>query len=94
MKTIDYMGLSDTIGLMVSVDYADRLKAEYMQATYRLMKLKKMLKDWADGVLRFEPKCDRALYENQVKAMEKYVEALGERAYAEGIILNTVYRGE
>lgn len=42
------MELKDTVDMMLSNDYMERLKAEYYQAEIRYYALGKMLSDW-DG---------------------------------------------
>ena len=50
------MELKDTIAMMNSESYEERFKAEYWQLKIRIDKLKKMLDDWKEDKLNFEPK--------------------------------------
>lgn len=79
-----------TAALMVSADYKDRFLAEYYQLDTRIQKLKKMLKDWDDGVLKFDPTCPRSTYDLQIEYMTKYRSILEMRANMEGIDLTEV----
>ena len=79
--------LSDTIENMVSEDYKKRFLAEYWQAVIRYEKLLKMLKDWDDDALTFEPTCPRSTYNMQIKAMSDYIAVLEARAVMENIEL-------
>ena len=47
--------LSETIALMTSDNYDDRLKAEYEQLEIRIQGLAKMLVGYRDGALSFTP---------------------------------------
>lgn len=51
------MELKDTVDMMLSNDYMERLKAEYYQAEIRYYALGKMLSDWDDGELDFTTTC-------------------------------------
>jgi len=82
------MELQDTIDLMLDMDYKDRFRAEYYQIQIRIEKLEKMLDDWKDGLLDFEPKCEfKKLYEQYVY-MKMYRDILAERAEIENIDLS------
>ena len=79
------MELQDNIDLMLSIDYKDRFRAEYYELSIRIQKLEKMLDDWKDGLLKFEPKCGiNKLYEQYVY-MKLYRDILAERAEIENI---------
>ena len=85
------MELKDTVDLMNSEDYNDRLKAEYFQTKIRydkLHKLHKMLVKRAAGTLDFEPKCSVALLTEQKRYMGEYLRVLETRAEIEGIDLS------
>lgn len=86
---MDYrpMELDDTIGMMTSMDYRDRFRAEYFQLSVRLGKLKNMLSMWDKGNLKFKPTCPRSTYTLQVRAMEDYKAVLEARAKIEGVDL-------
>lgn len=79
------MELKDTVDLMNSEDYNDRLKAEYFQTKIRYDKLHKMLVKRAAGTLDFEPKCSVALLTEQKRYMGEYLRVLETRAEIEGI---------
>lgn len=81
------MKLSDTIGMMSSLDYKERFKAEYYQLVTRYRSLKSMLTKWDEGTLNFEPTCPRSTYNIQIKAMTDYIAILEARAVMENIIL-------
>lgn len=79
------MELKDTVDLMNSEDYNDRLKAEYFQTKIRYDKLHKMLVKRAAGTLDFEPKCSVALLTEQKRYMGEYLRVLKTRAEIEGV---------
>lgn len=79
--------LNDTVLLMVSTDYKDRFKAEYIQLKTRLKGLKTMLHDWDNEQLSFIPSCPQSTYDLQVEAMTKYLAVLEARAKIEDIKL-------
>lgn len=79
--------LNDTALLMVSTDYKDRFKAEYIQLKTRFESLKTMLSNWDNGKLSFTPTCPRSTYNLQIEAMEKYLAILEARAIFEGVQL-------
>ena len=79
--------LSETIDLMTSENYDDRLKAEYKQLEIRTQGLAKMLVGYRDGTLSFTPKCSYDMLNGQLKAMQLYSEYLQDRAETEGIDL-------
>ena len=79
--------LNDSALLMVSTDYKDRFKAEYIQLKTRLKGLKTMLHNWDNEQLSFIPSCPRSTYDLQVEAMTKYLAVLEARAKIEDIKL-------
>ena len=81
------MELSDTVEMMNSEDYKERLRAEYCQTVIRYGKLKNILDRWDDGNLNFTPICPRSTYNMQIKAMTDYIAVLEARAVMEGIDL-------
>lgn len=81
------MELKDTIEMMVSVDYKDRFKAEYLQLKIRMTGLSNMLKKYKAGTLTFKPSCSYDLLNGQLKSMEMYAKYLEERAEIENIEL-------
>ena len=85
--TIKNEELAKTCEGMVSPDYKERFKAEYVQLKNRLEGLKRMLDAWDDGTLAFTPSCPRDIYDEQIKGMELYLNVLTQRAAIEGIVL-------
>ena len=81
------MRLEDTISLMTSDDFKDRVRAEYFQLKLRHEGLVRMLKGYKEGILDFEPNCDYDLLHTQLVYMENYMNVLEERAKIEGIDL-------
>ena len=79
------MLLIDTVSLMTSEDYKDRLKAEYYQTKIRHDRLEEMVNNWDD--LDFVPTCEKSVYVNQIKAMELYLDILLFRAGKEDVKL-------
>lgn len=82
--------LAKTCEGMVSPDYKERFKAEYIQLKNRFDGLKRMLDAWDDGKLNFNPTCPRDLYGEQSTDMELYLRVLERRAKLEGIDLSGV----
>lgn len=70
------MELKDTIALMTSDDYKDRMKAEYYQLVIRIDKLKKYI-DSCCG--------DTSAHKKQLHAMTDYLSSLCVRMVAEGV---------
>ena len=70
---------------MVSPDYKERFKAEYLQLKNRLNGLKRMLDAWDKGTLTFTPTCPRNIYDEQIKGMEQYLNVLTVRAAMENV---------
>lgn len=85
MKKI--LTLEETAKMMLSKDYKERFKAEYYQLVNRYKKLKSMLEKWDAGTLGFNPNCSRGICQSQIEAMEKYINVLEVRAFAERIDL-------
>lgn len=84
------MELKDTAAIMNNESYEERFKAEYWQLKIRIDKLKKMLDDWKEDKLNFEPKTSRSILEKQLDYMQKYLVLLEARAIAEDIDLKRV----
>lgn len=82
--------LAKTCESMVSPDYKERFKAEYIQLKNRFDGLKKMLDAWDDKKLSFVPTCPRDLYGEQVTSMELYLRVLERRAKLEDIDLSDI----
>ena len=81
------MKLQDTIKLMNSEDFKDRVRAEYYQLKIRHEGLARMLKKYKEGTLEFVPNCDYDLLHAQLVYMECYMNVLEERAKIEDIEL-------
>ena len=79
--------LAKTCELMMSPDYKERFKGEYVQIKNRLESLKRMLTTWDDGKLNFTPTCSRSIYNGQVRGMELYLNVLAQRAAIERVEL-------
>ena len=92
------MKLEDTIGLMCSEDYKDRMKAEYIQLCIRHNKLQRMIARYSKHELDFEPTCPSALLIAQELAMSQYREIMRQRLSLEdvpiGEILETLMEEE
>ena len=81
------MKLQDTIELMNSEDFKDRVRAEYYQLKIRHEGLARMLKKYKEGTLEFTPNCDYDLLHTQLVYMEGYMVVLETRAEIENIKL-------
>ena len=79
--------IEDTKDMMLSEDYKERFKAEFIQLEIRTDKLGNMLSDWRQGKLKFEPTCDYGLLMKQLQLMDEYRMILRVRAKIEGINL-------
>lgn len=88
------MELKDTVDGMLSEDYKERFKAEYNQVVIRRNKLYKMLSDFVDNKLCFEPKCNVSLLMAQLDVMNAYINILILRAEVEEIELGNPPRVE
>lgn len=82
--------LAHTRDMMISPDYKERFKAEYIQLKNRFDDLKKMLDAWDDKKPSFVPPCPRDLYGEQVTVMELYLCVLERRAKLEDIDLSDI----
>ena len=81
------MTLKDTVELMLSEDYKNRLKAEHCQALIRHHTLKDMLKKYDEGTLPFAPVSSIEILKAQKGILAAYVHILRERARIEGVEL-------
>ena len=81
------MELKDTIPMMESEDYKERMRAEYWQARIRLEKLCKMVAKYQAGTLDFKPACSLELLKEQIEPMLNYMSVLEVRAEIEGVSL-------
>lgn len=84
------MTLNDTVKMMNSADYKERIKAEYWQTKIRYKKLHNMTVKYEAGTLDFEPDCTLDLLLEQEKYMRLYLNRLEVRAAIEGIDLSEV----
>lgn len=80
--------LKDTTEIMLSDDYKDRFRAEYLQTKIRYEKLHKMVVRYEAGTLSFKPSCSIDLLKAQKKAMGEYLYCLELRAEIEHIDLD------
>lgn len=81
------MELKDTVELMLSDDYKERLKAEYHQTKQRYQKLRQTLVKYEAGTLDFTPPYDIDILRQQKSCMSRTLYLLEIRAEAEGITL-------
>lgn len=79
------MELKDTVDRMLSVDYEDRLIAEYQQLGIRIEKLRTFLFNYDQGTIAFEPASKRITYKGQLEAMLEYQKFLTQRIRDEKI---------
>jgi hypothetical protein len=77
--------LKQSVDLMLSEDYKERLVAEHMQLKSRIEGLNDFLTKWNDGNLDFTPKSFMSVFESQLNAMRQYFEALERRLKDEGL---------
>ena len=81
------MELKDTIEMMNSNDYKERLKAEYYQLKIRIEKLTAMLREYKAGKSKFKPVCPYELLFEQLIHMKSYMRVLQSCAHIEKLIL-------
>lgn len=81
--------LEETVGLMLSEDYKDRLKAEYWQLKLRYNDLHEFLIKYEAGMEIISPPEKSKLMQLQARVMEKYLKLLEERAVLEGMDLES-----
>ena len=81
------MELKETVAMMGSEEYKERLKAEYWQTKIRYDKLHSLAVKYDAGTLNFEPKCGIELLKQQLSFMRQYLFVLEVRAELEGIDL-------
>ncbi len=79
------MELKDTVGMMISSDYKERFKAEYLQTFIRYIKLMDMVNKWKNGELNFVPTCPQEIYDKQLDIMKNYLTCLAIRETIEKI---------
>lgn len=83
--TVKNEELAKTCEGMVSPDYKERFKAEFVQLHNRLEGLKRMVQSWDAGTLTFTPTCPRSIYDEQIAGMQKYLDVLEQRAEMEQV---------
>lgn len=81
------MELKDTVDLMLSDNYKDRLKAEYYQTLIRHDKLSQMILNWRLEKLDYTPVYPIDYCNEQLRRMRLYLNMLEDRARLEGITL-------
>lgn len=81
------MKLFDTIPLMQSDSYGDRMVAEYWQTKIRYERLRRIIVKQHAGTLNYQNKCGVCELESQARAMDEYLRLLELRAEIERIDL-------
>ena len=81
------MELESTVELMLSAEYTERFKAEYLQTKIRRDKLNDILVKWDAGTLGFEPTCPKSILLQQKRHMDDYIHCLEVRAEVEHVKL-------
>lgn len=81
------MKLEETTSMMLSADYKERFKGEYLQLRIRIKGLADMLIKYQNGTLPFTPTCSYELLMKQLDGMNDYCAALEERSIIEDINL-------
>ena len=80
--------LKETVNLMLSDKWEDRLIAEYWQTKIRYEKLHKITIMYEAGTLYFDPSCPLDILISQKRNMGEYLHILEIRAAKEGIDLD------
>lgn len=88
-KPIPVPELKDTLTQMLSDDYRERFKAEYLQTMIRAQKLDNMIVKYLNGELDFEPATPIKILRTQLDVMIEYLSWLEVRAQIEGIDLSS-----
>lgn len=81
------MKLNETSKMMVSEDYKERFKAEYLQLKIRKKEIDDMIKKHENGTLTLESTYLYDILREQSMSMLVYLECLQERAKIEDIEL-------
>lgn len=81
------MQLKETVDDMISMDYRDRFKAEYLQLKIRYLKIKDLISKFEENKLNFTPDTPIKILKDQLKCMREYLEILELRAKFENISL-------
>lgn len=87
------MELKDTVQLMLSDDWRDRLKAEHLQLTIRLHNLSSFINAANRGEKKYKSERDKFAMKKQYGAMVEYTIALEHRMKFAGIEFNP-YKAE
>ena len=77
--------LNDTVNMMNSDSYKDRIRAEIDQLLIRIHKLEITLKHYKEETLTYVPHCSYELLYEQLVYMKQYLRVLNERAKIEGL---------
>lgn len=90
------MSLKDTVDLMLSGDYKERLKAESIQLKIRIQKLDKYIAELENQHKRAEAEYKKKArllehFKEQRTAMENYSELLDKQLYEERIEISDEY---
>lgn len=85
-----YTDLKQTVGLMTSTDYKERLVGEFVQAVIRNKKLERFIEAVNSGAIQPQEHCDMETLDIQDLAMKNYILVLGIRLVEEGIELPEV----
>lgn len=85
-----YTDLKQTVGLMTSTDYKERLVGEFVQAVIRNKKLERFIEAVNSGAIQPQEHCGMETLDIQDVAMKNYILALGIRLTEEGIELPEV----
>lgn len=88
------MKLQDTVEMMNSADYKERFKGELYLLKLRIDVLSKMIEDYREGKLKFEPKCENVMLESQLFSKATYESVLKMRAEIEDIELEQIEEEE
>ena len=84
------MELKDTVGLMISPDWRDRFKAEYLQTKIRYEKLYRLISLRENGQLDFVTPIPIESWKDQEKFMRLYLCELAKQSVIHGIDLPKV----
>lgn len=84
------MQLKDTINLMCSEDYQERMLAEYQQLYLRMVELRNCINDYAQNKLDQPPKHSLEMLQMKYNAMADYIEILFTMLLKEGIPLDVI----
>lgn len=89
-KELKAMQLKDTINLMCSEDYQERMLAEYQQTYIRFVNLRRLIVEYAQGKLDYTPKHSLEMLQLKFNAMGDYLEILFTMLLKEGIPLDVI----